>query len=144
MSSYPGERCQHIKVSGDRCGAPALHDQKLCRFHNVCRPTRIDVSTSAAEPPAPFLLPILEDASSIQMTITQICEHVLHRRLDAKKAGILLYAMQVASSNLGRLGEERAKENPEESPADAPSSSEPDRLPPGTIQACEQRRRSVV
>jgi hypothetical protein len=76
--------------------------------------------------------------------ITQVCEDLLHRRLDAKKAGILLYATQVASSNLGRLNQEKTPENTNESPSEAPALSEPDRLPPGTIQACEQRRRSVV
>jgi hypothetical protein len=171
MSTYPGERCQHIKMSGDRCGASAVRDQKFCRFHNCCSPTQVDVSTSASVPPAPFLLPVLEDAASIQLAITQVCEHLLHRRLDSKQAGVLLYAMQVASSNLGRLSEdkteksaEKSKENNQRnsvepsSPAPAQSeaistaqddsgsisSGEPDRLPPGTIQACEQRRRFVV
>jgi len=144
MSIHPIELCQHIKMNGDRCGAPALRDQKLCRFHNFCGSVQVDVSTSAAEPAAPFFLPALEDAASIQLAITQVCEHLLHRRLDAKKAGILLYAMQVASSNLGRLSQEKTQENPNESPSDAPASSEPDCLPPGTIQASERRRRSVV
>jgi hypothetical protein len=181
MSLYPGERCQHMKISGDRCGAPALRDHQFCRFHNCCRPATVDVSISAAVPPAPFLLPVLEDAPSIQLAITQVCEHLLEKRLDTKKAGVLLYAMQVASSNLGRLNdnksqdtsqqkssEENNRENSEDnseeksaeaySPASASSeaistgqddsgsisSAEPDRLPPGTIQACEQRRRFVV
>ncbi len=144
MSIHTIELCQHMKMSGDRCAAPALRDQKFCRFHNCCRPAQVDVSTSATVPAAPFLLPVLEDAASIQLAITQVCEHLLHRRLDAKKAGILLYAMQVASSNLGRLSEEKTKENPNKSLSDASASSEPDRLPPGTIQACEQRRRSVI
>jgi hypothetical protein len=146
MSTYPGERCQRVKVNGTQCGSPAIRNTKFCYFHTWCRPAQVDVSTSAAEPPAPFLLPVLEDASSIQLTITQVCEHLLHRRLDPKKAGILLYAMQVASANLGRLSEEKAQENTNinESPSDSPASSEPDRLPPGTIQACKQPRRSVV
>src|SRR5450631_625511 len=144
MSIHTIALCQHVKISGDRCGAPALDDQKLCRFHHFCGSVQVDVSTSAAEPAAPFFLPALEDAASIQLAITQVCEHLLHRRLDAKKAGVLLYAMQVASSNLGRLGKEKTQENTDESPSDAPASSEPDRLPPGTIQACKQRRRSVV
>jgi len=119
MSTYPGERCQHIKMNGDRCGASALRDQKFCRFHNCCGSVEVDVSTSAAVPAAPFFLPVLEDAASIQLAITQVCEHLLHRRLDAKKAGILLYAMQVASSNLDRLSENKGedksqKENSEE------------------------------
>jgi hypothetical protein len=105
MSTYPGERCQHIKMNGDRCRGSALRDQKFCRFHNSCSDAEVDVSTSAAVPAAPFFLPVLEDAASIQLAITQVCEHLLHRRLDAKKAGVLLYAMQVASSNLNRLSE---------------------------------------
>jgi len=171
MPTYPGERCQHVKMSGDRCGASALRDQKFCRFHNCCRPAQVDVSTSAAVPAAPFLLPVLEDAASIQLAITQVCEHLLHRRLDAKKAGILLYAMQVASSNLGRLNEDKSQDknrkksaennqgnsvevsSPMRASSEAVSgqddsgsipSGEPDRLPPGTIQACEQPRRFVV
>src|ERR1700719_1890216 len=138
MSIHPIELCQHIKMNGDRCGAPALRGEKLCRFHNFCGSVQVDVSTSAAVPAAPFFLPALEDAASIQLAITQVCEHLLHRRLDAKKAGILLYAMQVASSNLGRLSQEKTQENPNQSPSDAPVSSEPDRLPPGTIQASER------
>jgi hypothetical protein len=144
MSTYPGERCQRVKVNGTQCGSPAIRNTEFCYFHTWCRPAQVDVSTSATVPPAPFLLPVLEDAASIQLAITQVCEHLLHRRLDAKKAGILLYAMQVASSNLGRLNQEKTQENSLQSPADAPASSDPDRLPPGTIQACEQRRRSVV
>jgi hypothetical protein len=172
MSTYPGERCQRVKINGTQCGSPAIRDTKFCYFHTWCRPAQVDVSTSAAVPPAPFLLPVLEDAASIQLAITQVCEHLLHRRLDAKKAGILLYAMQVASSNLGRLNqnqgpkksskknEENAQEKSVEASSPVPASSdatlasqddsgsissgEPDRLPPGTIHACEQPRRFVV
>ncbi len=110
MSTYPGERCQHIKMNGDRCGGSALRDQKFCRFHNSCCAVEVDVSTSATVPAAPFFLPVLEDAASIQLAITQVCEHLLHRRLDAKKAGVLLYAMQVASSNLDRLSEHKSED----------------------------------
>jgi len=128
---------------------------------------KVDVSTSATVPAAPFFLPVLEDAASIQLAITQVCEHLLHRRLDPKKAGILLYAMQVASSNLGRLNEDKSQKkstaensNSVEASSPAPASSEavssaqndtnsmssaePDRLPPGTIQACVQPRRFLV
>ena len=108
MSIHPIELCQHIKMNGDRCGAPALRDQKLCRFHNFCGSVQVDVSTSAAVPAAPFFLPALEDAASIQLAITQVCEHLLHRRLDAKKAGILLYA------NAGRVLEPRSSESGED------------------------------
>jgi hypothetical protein len=109
MSTHAIELCQHIKISGSRCGAPAMRDQQFCRFHEACFAITIDVSTSAAVPRAPFLLPALEDATSIQVAISQVCEHLLHRRLDPNKAGVLLYAMQVASSNLGRLAADRTE-----------------------------------
>jgi hypothetical protein len=76
---------------------------------------QVDVSTSATVPPAPFFLPVLEDAPSIRLAIAQICEHLLHRRLDAKKAGVLLYAMQVASSNLDRESKDKTEKNQDKS-----------------------------
>jgi hypothetical protein len=157
MSTFPGERCQHIKINGDRCGAPALHERNFCRFHNCCASLEFDISTSAAHPAAFFYLPTLEDAASIQATITQVCEHLLHRRLDPKKAGVVLYAMQVASSNLDRLSKENAQHHTQDSSSSVPASpaaipaahdvsgpipsGNPDRLPPGTIQASAQPRR---
>jgi hypothetical protein len=87
---------------------------------------------------------------------------MLHRRIDPKESSILLYAMQVASTNMAHMnGEARRKHkrqsgagpsssvapSSEEAPATpestAASSSEPQPLPPGTIQACEQRGRQA-
>ncbi|MGA7849818.1 MAG: hypothetical protein WCA13_11990 [Terriglobales bacterium] len=113
MPIPPAERCQHIKMNGERCGSPALRDQKFCYFHDRCSPVQVDVSTSAAFPASPFFLPVLEDAASIQWGVAQVCEHLLHRRLDAKKAGVLLYAMQIASSNLARLNEDKSQDKSE-------------------------------
>jgi hypothetical protein len=48
-------------------------------------------------------LPVLEDASSIQSAIGQVMSLVLQDVIDSKKAGLLLYALQTATSNLGRL-----------------------------------------
>lgn len=153
--------CQHIKLNGNRCGSPALRDRKFCHFHEGYSPARVDVSTSAQFPPAPFYLPVLEDASSIQLAISQVCEHMLHRRLDPKKASVMLYAMQVASSNLARMNREKIEDDSQrkkeksvpassemsgtiEEDSSAIASGNPDRLPPGTIQACEQPKRFLV
>jgi hypothetical protein len=115
MPTYPVERCQHIRMNGDRCGSPALRGREFCHFHIRCAPVQVDVSTSATVPPTPFFLPVLEDAPSIRLAIAQICEHLLHRRLDAKKAGVLLYAMQVASSNLDRESKDKTEKNQDKS-----------------------------
>jgi hypothetical protein len=160
MSIHPVKQCQRMKMNGTQCGSAALRNQKFCYFHQRCSPVQFDISTSASEPAAFFFLPVLEDAASIQATITQVCEHLLHRRLDPKKAGIVLYAMQVALSNLDRLSKDRTQHNNPEPSSSAPvslkaisvghddsasiSSGETNRLPPETIQACEEPRRFAV
>src|ERR1700690_1640129 len=158
MSNYPVPQCQHVKVNGSLCGSPAVRDHKFCYFHQRCSSAQFDASPSAARPAAFFFLPVLEDAASIQMTITQVCEHLLHRHLDPKKAGMVLYATQLAASNLARLNQEKTRQNNlPEAPAvpassersvtgqaDSVPADEPGSLPPGTIQASEQRRRPAV
>jgi len=109
MSTYPVPQCQHIKKDGSQCGSPALRNQQFCYFHDRCRPLIQDASGSAKFPPAPFFLPLLEDANSIQRGLSKVCEHLLHRRLDPKKAGVLLYAMQLATTNLGRRNKSQRK-----------------------------------
>jgi hypothetical protein len=102
MSTYPIAHCQHIKKNGSQCGSPALRNQEFCYFHDRCRPLIQDGSGFAQIPSAPFFLPRLDDANSIQQALAKVCQNLLHRRLDPKKAGVLFYAMQVASSNLHR------------------------------------------
>src|SRR5207249_122709 len=51
-----------------------------------------------------FVLPVLEDADSIQITLGQIMRMIVCRQVDTKSAGLLLYALQIASANLRRTG----------------------------------------
>ena len=109
MSTYTVPQCQHIKTNGSQCGSPALRNQQLCYYHDRQRPVLQNLPGSAPFPPAPFFLPLLEDANSIQRALGKVCDHLLHRRLDPKKAGVLLYAMQLASTNLGRRNKSQKK-----------------------------------
>ncbi len=47
-------------------------------------------------------LPILEDANAIQVSLMQIMRLIISGEIDGKNAGLLLYALQTASSNLPR------------------------------------------
>ena len=47
-------------------------------------------------------LPLLEDSASIQVAISQIAAGLLSSRLDARRTGLLLYALQIASQNIDR------------------------------------------
>jgi len=109
MSPYPVASCQHTKKDGPQCGSPALRNQQFCYYHDRQRPVIQNLHGSAKFPPAPFFLPRLEDVNSIQRGIGKVVEHLLHRRLDPKKAGVLLYALQQTSTNLHRRNKSQKK-----------------------------------
>lgn len=103
MSDYPTTipRCQHVKVNGTQCGSPALRRRKYCFFHQQWRQQHINLR-ARPQRKAVIDLPVLEDANSIQMTITQVMRLILSKQIDSKDASLLLYALQTASSNLRR------------------------------------------
>ena len=54
-------------------------------------------------------LPVFEDVHSIQFTLRQVTELILRHKIDVKEAGLILYALQIASSNLKRFEREQPK-----------------------------------
>src|SRR5947208_527422 len=86
------------------CGSPALRNGEYCYFHRRWRMTTVDLSHSAHHVTTEFVLPVLEDAESIQITLGQIMRMIVCRQVDTKSAGLLLYALQIASANLRRTG----------------------------------------
>src|SRR5438874_4151441 len=101
---YRVPRCQHLKTNGTQCGSPALRNGEYCYFHRRWRMTTVDLSHSAHHVTSEFVLPVLEDADSIQITLGQIMRMIVCRQVDTKSAGLLLYALQIASTNLRRTG----------------------------------------
>src|SRR5438876_183610 len=99
---YRVPRCQHIKTNGTQCGSPALRNGEYCYFHRRWRMTTVDLSHSAHHVTSEFVLPVLEDADSIQITLGQIMRMIVCRQVEPKSAGLLLYALQIASTNLRR------------------------------------------
>ena len=109
--------CRHIKTNGERCGSPALTNHAFCYFHrNLTQrhpkpapeiPTIIHPLDPTREPHVaatqPTLnLPALEDRESIQLAASMIVGALARNSLDIKRAGILLYGLQVASANAAR------------------------------------------
>jgi hypothetical protein len=104
MPSYPN-RCQHLKINGTQCGSPALRRNRFCYFHKRHHEERIAINADrqkAARGRATLELPVLEDANSIQVSLMRIMRLLISGQLDGKTAGLLLYALQTASSNLHR------------------------------------------
>src|ERR1035438_5656587 len=103
MPNFPN-RCQHIKVNGTLCGSPALRRNRFCYFHKLHHEERIVLNTDRARRRRNVTidLPVLEDANSIQVSLMQIIRLIVAGQIDGKAAGLLLYALQTASSNLAR------------------------------------------
>jgi hypothetical protein len=120
MESSSTPQCHHIKTSGVRCGSPALRHRRYCYFHQRSRPLLVNLGTENE----PILLswPTLEDAYSIQSALRQVGAQLLNGAIDNKKAGLLLYALQIASSNLKRMKTETPQ--PEQVVVDPPELSE--------------------
>ncbi len=87
-------RCRHIKLNGQPCGCPARHGKRLCHFHEDMRLQRN------------FEVPILEDAASIQLALMRMMRALQQKTYDTKTCALMLYALQIASSNLRRLADD--------------------------------------
>jgi hypothetical protein len=138
---YSGPICQQRKINGDPCTSRALPGERFCHNHKVMGPAPINIHNGDTFPAAHLYLPRLNDAVSIQNAISEVCELMLHRRIEPKEASALFYAMQVASFNLAplRASLDNNKRKPNPDVADPNSSSTAP--PPGTIQACAEPRR---
>ena len=100
MQSFPN-RCQHLKINGTQCGSPALRRNRFCFFHKRFQDEQIKLTADRAHRGvATFILPVLEDANSIQIALMQVMRLLVSQQIDHKTASLLLYTLQTASTNL--------------------------------------------
>lgn len=112
MVSYPIEirRCRHVRTNGTQCGSPALKSKELCFYHEQNRPREVELYIDGERySDGSIMLPAFDDAHSIQTVIRQVVQLMLTRRIERKDAGLLLYALQIASGNLKMMQAEKAK-----------------------------------
>ena len=90
--------CRHIKTNGKRCQSPALGELAYCYFHarthTMASPKYIVFDD--------LKLPLLEDSASIQVAISKVMNAFVSARIDARRTGLLLDAIQIASQNIDR------------------------------------------
>jgi hypothetical protein len=110
-------QCRHIRGNGFRCGAVSLRGESLCFYHHSSHRRR-------HQPPAgdPRLesipVPLIEDRASIQIALNDIIARIATNAIDPRRAGLILYALQIASSNLPK--EAPLKSRPAEDADDGP------------------------
>ena len=95
--------CDYLKPDGHLCGSLALRGRDYCYYH-VAGPKpeqRAETQRAIAEAP-PLELPPLDDVLSIHKALTLVMNEMLNGRIESKPAGQLLYALQLARTNLDR------------------------------------------
>ena len=88
--------CRHIKPNGLRCQSPALRGTNFCYFHSKLH----SLGAEPGDKYGPLRLPTPEGPAAIQLSIAKITDALINGRIDPKRAGQLLYAMQIASQHL--------------------------------------------
>ena len=83
-------RCEKVREDGTVCGCPQMKGYSYCYAHERMLQTRSNK----------LELPALEDANGIQMAIMRVQKALIDDEISEKKAGLLLYSLQMASSNL--------------------------------------------
>jgi len=85
----------------------------FCYFHRHCPPITIEYKHRVCNySTAEVILRRLRMPIPIQLTLRQVTELIMCGRMDSDRAGLILYALQIASSNLKRM--ELEKPQPEQ------------------------------
>jgi hypothetical protein len=106
-------QCRHIFADGHRCGSKSLRHEQFCYYHHATRKPapRPEASPAAAT----FDLAFPEDRTAIQTSIGEVLRRLATNTIDTRRAGLLLYGLQIASLNLPKTQPGR---NPDDDPFD--------------------------
>ncbi len=101
-------QCRHIKPDGRRCGSPSLRGEHFCYYHHTGRragPRQPQVNTAMARKSSTFQLPSpadLSEHSGVALALGLILHKIAHNEIDPRRAGLLLYGLQIASTHSKR------------------------------------------
>jgi hypothetical protein len=106
-------QCRHIFTDGRRCGSPCLKQEAFCYYHHTTRRPAQNLRARRAQQ-AEFDLQIPEDRGAIQISIGEVLRRIARNEIDPKRAGLLLYGLQIASLNIARATEPARDQAPVE------------------------------
>jgi hypothetical protein len=120
--------CTHIKVTGIRCGSPALRGENFCYFHQrmirgVPTPSKARIHPMA----------LIENEEAIQVALMETINAIVRNQIDLKRANLLLRALSIAVRNSRRVRFDRCEsemirklpESAETQPAALPKDASP-------------------
>jgi hypothetical protein len=90
--------CTHIKVTGVRCGSPAMREEQFCYFHQR-------MLRSVKTPPNARLHPIalIENEEAIQASLMEVINALARNHIDLRRADLILKALFIATKNSRRV-----------------------------------------
>ena len=92
-------QCHHIFPEGARCGSPRMREEQFCYFHHdTRRPIVRSYERIARRSTFSMFTPTSHD--DIQEALGDLLSRIAANDIDARRAGLLLYGLQMASTNL--------------------------------------------
>jgi hypothetical protein len=90
--------CTHVKVTGVRCGSPALRGEQFCYFHQR-------MIRGVPTPPESRLHPIalIENEEAIQASLMEVINALARNTIDVQRAALILKALYIAVINSRRV-----------------------------------------
>lgn len=85
-------RCRWVRQDGTTCGSPQIRRHIYCYAHKQMMEARA----------LALRLPALEDANAIQIALMRVQKALIDDTITVKKAGLLLYSLQLAITNVGQ------------------------------------------
>ena len=90
--------CRHIMPTGRRCHSPALRGMAYCFNHQ-----KLHVALNRSKHSHNrFELASIETSEGVQLAIAQVCDALGKARIDEKRAGIMMYGLQLATQLVPR------------------------------------------
>lgn len=96
--------CTHIKVTGIRCGSPALRGESYCYFHQrmihgVPTPSKARIHPMA----------LVENEEAIQVALMETINAIVRNQIDLPRASLLIRALGIAVRNSRRVRFDRCE-----------------------------------
>jgi len=94
-------RCRWLKQDGTACRSPQMRKHIYCYAHRQMMEARA----------LALQLPALEDANAIQIALMRVQKALIDDTITSKKAGLLLYSLQLAMTNISQTTFGQAKDD---------------------------------
>lgn len=90
--------CTHVKVTGVRCGSPALRGEDFCYFHQRMMRGVATPSNARLHPIA-----LIENEEAIQASLMEVINALARNTIDLRRADLMLKALFIAVKNSRRV-----------------------------------------